>query len=149
MPWQFVKRSDGKIAVTLDNNAWDFLFLENINVAKELPRRHFALYITREVEIETLAIPNDETKIALKEYIAGTIKACNIETTYIFGFAHKGAGPQRYGGFGVGVWQSNTQLEYYAAIRERYLMGRPQKIASYPTTRPMPQSALSPSTPSC
>lgn len=26
MPWQHAKRPDGKIAITLDNNVWDFLF---------------------------------------------------------------------------------------------------------------------------
>ena len=127
MPWQFVKRPDGKIAVTLDNDVWDFLFLRNINLGTELPPDRFALYITREVEIETLAIPHHETKIALKTYIANTIKACGIETTWIFGFAHEGTGPQRYGGFDLGVWQSQTEIEYYAAIRERFLIGRPQK----------------------
>lgn len=127
MPWQFVKRSDGKIAVTLDNNVWDFLFLRDVDLAAELPPNHFALYITREVEIESLAIPDHEKKIALKNYISRTIKACGIETTWVFGFAHEGMGPQRHGGFGLGVWQSRTESEYYAAIRERFLTGRPQK----------------------
>ncbi len=127
MPWEFLKRSDGKIAVTLDNNVWDFLCLRNIDLATELPRDRFALYITREVEIETLAIPNDETKIALKDFIARTIEACSIETTRIFGFAHEGPGPQRHGGFGLGVWQSRTQSEYYAAIQEQFLTSRPLK----------------------
>ena len=72
-----------------------------------------------------MAIPNDEARTALKDYIARTIDSCSIQTTWIFGFAHEGPGPQRHGGFGLGVWQSETQREYYAAIRTRFLEGKP------------------------
>jgi hypothetical protein len=102
MQWQFTKRTDGKIAITLDNNVWNFLFDQQINLAAELSSERFAIYITREVEIETLAIPNHESKKELKEYIDKTIETCGIETTYVFGFAHEGSGPQRHGGFDVG-----------------------------------------------
>lgn len=127
MQWQFTKRTDGKIAITLDNNVWNFLFDQQINLAAELSSERFAIYITREVEIETLAIPNHKSKKELKEYIDKTIEACGIETTYVFGFAHEGPGPQRHGGFDVGVWQSRTETEFYAAIRERFLIGKSQK----------------------
>jgi len=64
--WEYTKRSDGRIAVTLDNNVWDFLFRRGIDLASELPTEKFAIFITREVEIETLAIPADAPKDALK-----------------------------------------------------------------------------------
>ena len=124
MPWQFTKRSDARIAVTFDNNVWDFFFSNGMDLAVELPRDQFALFITREVEIETLAIPTDEARAALKEYIAHTIESCGIETTWVFGFAHEGPGPERYGGFDLGVWQSKTEQEYYAAIQQRFLDGK-------------------------
>ncbi len=124
MPWQFTKRSDDRIAVTLDNNVWNFFFQNDTNLAAELTQDRFAVFITREVEIETLAIPNDEVRDALKRYIAGTIEACGIETTWVFGFAREGPGPERYGGFDVGTWQSNTEQEFYAAIQQRFLDGR-------------------------
>jgi hypothetical protein len=128
MPWQFSKRKDGKIAITLDNNVWDFLFVRNIDLAAELPAGWFALYVTREVEIETLAIPDNGHKRALKAYITKTIEECRIQTTYVFGFASNDSpGPIRVGGFDQGVWQSRTESEYYAAIRERFLTGRPQR----------------------
>lgn len=122
--WQFTKRPDDRIAITLDNNVWDFFFRNNTDLAVELPQDRFALFITREVEIETSAIPNEEAKALLKQYIAHTIEACGIETTWVFGFAHEGPGPERYGGFDVGVWQSNTEQEYYEAIRQRFLEGK-------------------------
>jgi hypothetical protein len=126
MHWQYTKRPDGKIAITLDNNVWNFLFQKGIDLALELPSEKFAIFITREVEIETLAIPAKASKTALKDYIAQTIASCNIRTTSVFGFARSGPGPQRLGGFGQGTWQSRTEQEFYAAIRERYLLGKSQ-----------------------
>ena len=127
MQWHYAKRSDGKVAITLDNNVWNFLFNNKIDLDSELPQDRFAIYITREVEIETFAIPDHESKKELKEYITRTIAACGIETTWVFGFAHEGSGPQRHGGFDVGVWQSQTETEFYAAIRQRFLVGKSQK----------------------
>jgi len=127
MHWQYTKRRDGKIAITLDNNVWDFLFLNGVELVSELPADKFAIFITREVEIEASAIPDRESKKALKEYIARTIVASGIRTTSVFGFAHHGPGPQRRGGFDVGTWQSPTEQEFYAAIRERFLIGKGQK----------------------
>jgi hypothetical protein len=127
MQWQYTKRSDGKIAITLDNNVWNFLFDRNIDLATELPPGGFAIFITREVEIEKNAIPEKEATIALKRYISRTVASASIQTTRVFGFARVEPGPERYGGFDVGVWQSPTETEFYAAIRERFLMGKSQK----------------------
>jgi hypothetical protein len=124
MHWEYAKRLDGKIAVTLDNNVWDFLFLKELDLASELPLDQFAIFITREVEIETSAIPADPSKAALKEFIARTIVNCEIRTTSVFGFATAGPGPQRVGGFGQGTWQSQTEREFHAAIKDRYLIGK-------------------------
>jgi hypothetical protein len=105
---------------------WDFLFLKQIDLAMELPQKEFAIFITREVEIETLAIPaTDPSKTALRDFIARTIAGCETRTTSVFGFA--GPDPQRLGGFGQGTWQSQTEREFYAAIRERFLLGKSEK----------------------
>ena len=100
MHWQYTKRPDGKIAITLDNNVWDFLFQRGIDLASELPPEEFALSITREVEIETLAIPANASKAALKDYIARTIVNCGIRTISVFGFATNGPAASR--GFWAG-----------------------------------------------
>lgn len=81
MSWQSVNRHDGKIALTLDDNVWDFLFAGRINLATELPQGRFNCFITREVEMETRAIPNDEARTGLRSYVASTIECCGIETT--------------------------------------------------------------------
>ncbi|MGP8259822.1 MAG: hypothetical protein ACLQM6_07705 [Acidobacteriaceae bacterium] len=127
MTWEYMKRPDGKIAITLDNNVWDFLFINGLDLASELPLDRFVISITREVEIETSAIPVNPSKTALKDYIARTIVNSNIRTTSVFGFATAGPKPQRVGGFGQGTWQSRTETEFYAAIKDQYLIGRPEK----------------------
>jgi hypothetical protein len=128
MNWKYTRRSDGPIAVTLDNNVWDFLFSKNIDLGIELPADEFVISITREVEIESMAIPRDtEAKTMLKEYIDRTIAQCGIRTTSVFGFATEGPGPQRVGGFDQGTWQSQTEREFYDAIRQQYLLGKKEK----------------------
>ena len=124
MTWPYVPRSDGLIAVTLDNNVWNYLFEKRMNLADGLPSSEFAVFITREVEIETSAIPNAEGKAALKDYIARTIAGSGIGTTSVFGFASLSPGPQRMGGFGQGTFQSQTEREFYDAISDLYLIGR-------------------------
>jgi hypothetical protein len=124
MGWQYRKRTDGKINVALDNNVWNFLFDRKLNLASELPSNEFAIFIPREIEIETEAIPVKESKAPLKEYIARTIAECGIKTEWVFGFATEGSGPQRRGGFGQGTWQGKTESEFYAAIRQRFLVGQ-------------------------
>jgi hypothetical protein len=124
MSWQYTRRGDGLIAVTLDNNVWDFLFARKIDLAAELPADEFAVFITREVEIESMAIKDTEAKALLKDYTAQTIARCGIKTTAVFGFATDGPGPQRVGGWDQGPWQSQTEREFYDAIRQPYLLGR-------------------------
>jgi hypothetical protein len=127
MNWQYTKRGDGLIAVTLDNNVWDFLFEREIDLAAELPSDEFVIFITREVEIESMAIPDTEAKTMIKKYIARTKARCGIKTTAVFGFATDGPGPQRVGGFDQGTWQSQTEREFYDAIRQQYLLGRRER----------------------
>ena len=123
--WKYSKRADGRIAVTLDNNVWNFLFCRKLDLATELPAVEFAIFITREVEIEWRATPVDNAfRAALTDYIARTIATCGIQTTSVFGFASGGPGPQRLGGFDQGTWQSQTEREFYNAIRERFLLGK-------------------------
>jgi hypothetical protein len=126
MHWQFTKRTDGKIAVTLDNNVWNFLFERRIDLASERPPEQYAIFVTREVEIEACAIPATASKAELKDYIARTIVTCGVRTTSVFGFARAEPGPERLGGFGQGSWQSSTEREFYAAISEQYLIGKGQ-----------------------
>jgi hypothetical protein len=127
MPGQYTRRTDGKIAVSLDNNVWNLLFEKKLDLASQLPQDQFVISITREIEIETLAIPDYPSKTALKDYIARTIDDCHIRTTSVFGFAREGPGPQRFGGFEQGTWQSQTEQEFYAAISEQYLLGKSEK----------------------
>jgi len=61
------KRPDGKIAVTLDNNVWNFLFDRRVELSVELPGGEFFISITREVEIEVMAISDNAEKALLRD----------------------------------------------------------------------------------
>ena len=113
--------------MVLDNNAWNFLFDRHIDLAFEFPVEAFALFIPREVEIEKDAIPDDDSRRLLKEYIRHSIEACGIKTTYVFGYALPAGQLQRHGGFGQGPFQSPTEREFYALIAERFLIGKGER----------------------
>jgi hypothetical protein len=130
MSWPYTQREDGKIAVTIDNNVWNFLFDRRMNLASELPSAKFALFVPREVEIESLAIKDtNEYKGKLIDYIRKTLtdRNINITTTSTFGFAEMSAGgPQRVGGFG-GTFQSQIEHEFYELISGQFLLGKKKK----------------------
>ena len=118
--WKFDNpRTDGKIAVVLDNNMWNWLFESRttMRLLYELPVQRFALYITREVEIEHQAIPaeKDRRMAALRSFVNNTIQECGIETTAYFGFETPGV--QRYGGFGIGTFMDKTTSRRLDALR--------------------------------
>jgi hypothetical protein len=122
--WAYKKRDDGRIAVTLDSNSWNFFCDRTIDLATELPSTEFAIFVTREVEIEGEAIISRTEKARLSAFIDQTIVRCGIRTTLVFGFAAEGPGPQRVGGFSQATWQSQTEREFYDAIRVRFLTGQ-------------------------
>jgi len=66
MRWPYTRRHDGRIAVTLDNNVWNFLCNNAVDLAREFPLDRFALFIPREVEIGVQAISG---KADLREYV--------------------------------------------------------------------------------
>jgi hypothetical protein len=79
----------------------NFLFYNGLDLASELRLGLFAIYITREIEIEASAIPDRDLKKALKEYMAYTIAACGIKTTRVFGLLMKG---RTCNGTGASIW---------------------------------------------
>lgn len=124
MPYQ--SRTDGRIAVTIDSNVWNQLHQLGIDLTAELPASRFVIFVPREIEIELAAIPDRTDKTALKEYVHRQMQAAGVRVSAIFGFA-TGDGPQRRGGFGFGTFQSHDARTYYAAIKSRFLIGKPQR----------------------
>lgn len=107
--WYYQARPDGLVAVSLDNNVWDWLFehRNTLDLSEELASDKFALFIPREVEIEHQAIPvRKPGKIEKRDFIAETIRACGIRTTGYFGFAAPPGVVQRHLAFGVGTFRS-------------------------------------------
>jgi hypothetical protein len=103
------------IPVFIDSCAWNWLFDRQSDLGEALPNEKYALFVTREVEIEILSIKpvgkDGNDKRSLKSYIESCIKTHDVRTSYIFGFAE--AGSLVYGGFGQGTWQSDQDRGWY------------------------------------
>lgn len=117
-----------KTSVIIDSCAWNYLFIEDIDLATALPKESFTLTMPRELEIEISAIPDvgktgkngvvGEDKRALKAYIASSIASNNIVTSSVFGFAtcepDGSLSPvQVHGGFDQGTFQSEADRDFY------------------------------------
>ena len=120
-----------KLPVFIDCCAWDYLFGHAINLAEVFPPDDYALFVTREVEIEILAIPNlgkdgtDNRK--LKDYIAKNIATLGVKTFMVFGFAtlDPDGSPSKiqvYGGFDQGTWQSDEDRQWYDSAEVKSLI---------------------------
>jgi hypothetical protein len=123
MQWPYTRRLDGRIAVTLDNNIWNFLCDNAVDLPSEFPLDRFALFIPREVEIEAQAIPG---KADLREYIDRSMERAKVVTTATIGF-DTGEAPVRVAPFGYGTFQSPLEAEVYEALRIYF---RPRQKAS-------------------
>jgi len=110
----FKARPDGKIALTLDNNAWHFFFKEEIDLAKELPSERFAITMPREVDIEWQASPDGENNDHRKRYIEAALSSGTVEVRWLFGFSEMNPanGPRRVAGFDQGVWLEEEERDF-------------------------------------
>lgn len=141
------------ISVTIDSNAWDYLFEAKICLVDELPPDHFSLFITREVEIEIEGIPDtgkdNSDKRALKEYIRQSIQSRNITTTAVFGFAEANTPgePARVAGFNQGTWESTQERDWRNREASKNFLSskaqRPTRLAKNEADVSVAVSALS------
>jgi hypothetical protein len=118
--WQYQPRPDGLVAVSLDNNMWDWLFghRDAFKLSEALPSDRFVLFIPREVEIEHLAIPKDtQERLEKRDFIIDTIRSCRIKTTGFFGFAPPPGVVDRCLGFDQGTWRSDLDHARMDALR--------------------------------
>lgn len=102
--------------IYLDNNVWDFLFDNRIDLAAEFPRPEFLLFITREAEFEIPGIPDQK-----REFVRSTIKCCEVTTVSYFGFfdSQYSADEQRVAGWGNGEWVSASEREFIESQQHR------------------------------
>lgn len=86
-----------RIKLYIDNNVWDELLKNQIDITKELPAHEYDLYITREAEFEIESMPEEKQLYAKK-----SIAEAGIKTDRIFGFLDPNIpkNEQRHGGFG-------------------------------------------------
>lgn len=119
-----------RTSIVIDSCAWNYLFKYKIDLSVTFPQDRYLLSVTREVEIELLAIPDigsdGEDKRRLKAYIADSIAANQVRTSSVFGFASVEpdgtlSAVQVYGGFGQGTWQSDADQAWHASAPVRGL----------------------------
>lgn len=112
------------IDVYIDHNVWDFLFNSNIDLMKELAASEFALHLTREAEFEIPPTPDDK-----RRYIEEMIAECNIDIRPYFGFydAQHSSLDQRVGGFGVGYWSSQDEIDFIQSQRSKLGVDKKRK----------------------
>lgn len=96
------------IDVCVDNCVWEYLYANQIDLARELPQPEFCVCITREAEFE---FPSDPAK---RKFIDETIRKCGIKTDTIMGWADDRLSPdkQRVGGWGIGRWADTGELQF-------------------------------------
>ena len=118
------------IPVFIDSCAWDWLFARQVDLSEAFPSEKYALFVTREVEIELASIPDEKDgkdKRPLKLYIAESCAKHSIRTTSVFGFASVEADGrlsrvQVYGGFGQGTFQSDDDRRWYGSDEVKKLL---------------------------
>ena len=121
----YLRRQDNKISVTIDSNVWNWFFDRDVRLLEALPPSRFLLFMPRHIEIELDAIPG--TKAGLRAYIERETANAEVRVTATFGFARQDGGPERCGGFDFGTFQSEDERNFYASVRDRFLLGRPSR----------------------
>jgi hypothetical protein len=127
------------IPVFIDTCAWDWLFARQVDLGEAFPGGKYALFVTREVEIELASIPDEKDgkdKRPLKLYIAESITKHGVGTTSVFGFASVEADGslskvQVYGGFGqgtfrvtmIGVGMRPMRSRSYCTVKQGKVLG--------------------------
>lgn len=87
-----------KTRLYIDNNVWDILYKNNIDLSEALPNNQFSLAITREAQFEIDSIPNKN----IRDFANRQIEKYQIRIDNIFGFYNPDIPRemQRVSGFG-------------------------------------------------
>lgn len=110
-----------------------------MDLSDVFPSPEYALYITREVEIELEAIPDVDKdgveKAGLKNYIKNSLEKSHVVTTSVFGFASVEpdgslSKVQVFGGFDQGAFQSQEDRRWYQSDEVRGLLEGKSKRTS-------------------
>ncbi|GAB2923705.1 hypothetical protein [Rheinheimera gaetbuli] len=109
------------INVYIDNNIWDFLFNNNLNLLDYFPADKYRLLITKHGRFEIEQMPDTKDKIELKQFIFSVL-AADVEEKHTFGFsnpAHSSA-EQRRSGFGKGTLTCVTESRERARLKSEF-----------------------------
>lgn len=110
------------VSVFIDSNAWNVLYQQEVDLRSHLPVDGFSVFITREVEVEILAIPDNDAKAGLKHYIMEALQS--REVTIVANIGFREAGPTS-APLGHGTFRSAKDRAWYARPEnQRHILGK-------------------------
>lgn len=104
--------------IFLDNNIFDFLYNNNIDITKEFPKDKFRLCISKEIKFETEPIKEHKKKSFIKNLVDS-----HIAIVSFFGFYNESHSDekQRIGGFDEGVFSTVENESYRKELSKKFL----------------------------
>lgn len=107
------------IDVYIDNNIWDFVLLNEIDLKSCFPQSEFQLLISKHGRFEIEQMPDSESTKLLKTYVYDMLESY-VEEQHRFGFYDSSLpdDEQRASGFGVGAWGSVIENDMRALLNQ-------------------------------
>lgn len=105
------------IDIFLDNNVFDFLYEQNIDILNEFPKNQFRICISKEIKFETEPIKDLQKQRFIQDLLE------NISLVPFFGFFNKqhSIDKQRGGGWDEGIWSDVENETYRAQLNQKFL----------------------------
>lgn len=107
------------IDVYIDNNIWDFVLSNEIDLKSCFPQSEFQLLISKHGRFEIEQMPDNDSTRPLKAYVYDMLQNC-VEEQHRFGFYDPSLpdDEQRASGFGVGAWGSVIENDMRALLHQ-------------------------------
>lgn len=109
------------ISIYIDNNVWDFLFKNGLNLRDYFPAEKYRILISKHGRFEITQMPDAPDRVQLKNYIFSVL-AKDVEEQHTFGFFNPthSESEQRNAGFGMGAFTSVSENEERARLKAQY-----------------------------
>ncbi|SUB63971.1 Uncharacterised protein [Plesiomonas shigelloides] len=109
------------INVYIDNNIWDFIFKNGLNLRDYFPAEKYRILISKHGRFEITQMPDTPDKIDFKNYILSVL-AGDVEELHTFGFSNPAhsESEQRNSGFGMGAFTSVRVNEERERLKSEY-----------------------------
>jgi len=109
------------INVYIDNNIWDFLLKNSLNLRDYFPAKKYRILISKYGRFEITQMPDTPDKVELKNFILSVL-ANDVEEVHTFGFSNPShsESEQRSSSFGMGSFTSVSENKERARLKAEY-----------------------------